>query len=163
MVFSILSIAPASAVQIGSVSQFNINGITSKNLENNNTALDNNSTNQTAINETKINKTNGTGINATFNNDRNGTGINATFNNDSNKIEDGLDIKNGVLTTLNSIAGVATIFTGFALGIGTLFLAIPEPTTATKWIGGICIATAAVSGIVAASCYIASIFCSWFL
>ena len=57
MVFSILSIVPAYAVQVGSINQFNINGASSdKNLGNNNTT-DNSTTNQTASTETKSNNT----------------------------------------------------------------------------------------------------------
>jgi hypothetical protein len=56
MVFSILSIVPAYAVQVGSINQFNINGASSdKNLGNNNTT-DNSTTNQTANTETKNNE-----------------------------------------------------------------------------------------------------------
>jgi hypothetical protein len=185
MVFSILSIGPASAVQIESVNQFNTNGDSSnKSLENNNITFDDNintiinannstGTNQTAINETKSNETielngtisnntNGTGINQKFYNDTNGTGINQTFNNTTNNIGDTFDTKAAVLGTLGSVVAIGALVCGAALGLAGLCTALPD-VTLTKVIAGACLVTAAVAAVVTVGCCIASIFCWWLI
>ena len=114
LVFSILSIAPAKSVQIESLNMSNINEtISDKNLENNDTTLDDditailNDTNTTKTNETVMNETiyNKTAINETKGNNTNETDINETAilnkttGNDTNKTENIFNTKAAVIGT----------------------------------------------------------------
>ena len=110
---SILSIGPASAVQIESINPVNINStISDKNLDNNNTTLDNNTsilngnnstdTNQTITNGTVCNSTNGTAV------------LNETFSNNTIKKENSNSDKSNVIDTLKTIDVVLGTCTGIA-------------------------------------------------
>jgi hypothetical protein len=172
LVFSILSIAPANAVQIESFNMSNINGtISDKNLKNNDITSEKNitlilnynnttETNKTVINETKSNNTNGTDINGT---DINGTDINGTvLGNDTNKTENNLDTKSVVISTLDSVANIFGVFTGIAFTVSCMLLAAPEPTPITKTLAVVGYVFTASLGAVSLGCAVAAIFCRWF-
>lgn len=177
LVFSILSIGPANAVQIESLNLLNINGtISDKNLENNDIVLDDNITTiLTDNNTTKTNKTviNGTidtenvDLNETKGNNTNETEINETavlnktISNDTNKTEDIFNTKAAVIGTLAAVATISAVFTPFLLQ--ATIAAFPDPTLLTKGLAIVCgIATFACASCTL-GCTVAAIFCWWLL
>lgn len=175
MVLSILSIGPASAVQIESVNHSVINQtLSDKNLENNDKSLDynNTQTNQTVIKENnkaiELNgtKTNDTyeiiNLNKTINNTNETTDLNKTIDNNTNKTENNFDTKSLVTSTLDSVANIFGAFTGIAFTVSCMLLAAPEPTPTTKVLAAVGFVFTASLGAVSLGCAVAAIFCRWF-
>lgn len=176
MVFGIVCIGPANAVQIESVNQLNIKCLNEdkklKNIEtplNDNNASDINKTvtnetnnNTTITNPTKDNTTimspindnntltNGTMVNTALMNE---TGdLNKTIGNGTNNSTENTDnqisheVRSKVLLTVTAIASIS-------LAAATVCALIPD-CTATKWLAGGC----AVFG---GCCFIAAIIINW--
>ena len=174
LVFSILSIGPASAVQIRLVTQFNINDtISDKNLENNNTTLDDNITtilndnNSTVTNQTIINGT--IELNETLDNHTNDTEMNETVVlnktscNDTNKTETIFNTKGAIIGTLGSFASICGVITTFAFAATVALAAVPDPSLCTKVLAVGCGLVTLACVTCTLTCTIASIFCWWLM
>ena len=180
LVFSIICIGPASAVQISSVDQLNSNGISDdkklKNIEtsqNDNNVSDINKTitnetndntiitNQTNDNTTITNQTNDntTITNATMNNSAvmNGTmnetgDLNGTICDDTNNSTENADTQLSH-EIRNKVLLTVTATASICLATATVFALIPD-CTATKLI-------AAGFAVAGGCCFIAAIIISW--
>ena len=183
---SILCLGPASAVQIGSENEFNLDSANElKPYEINKTVLNDNETadtnitltNGTVLNGTIGNYTNGTVtnettvLNGTIGNYTNGTFVNGTSvlndtvgnNTNGTAKPEKNDLKENILGTLTNVALISGVVSSVFMTVGSILISLPDPTLTTKAATVFCAVGAAITGGITIGCGVACIFIYWLM